>query len=83
MAVGGAASDGGTDDEEEEVAEIRLIRALPPSVMGLHFILSMRRAMGGLIYGLKDHSGCCTKNRLEMGQNGVRETRRGLLELPK
>ena len=50
MAVGGAASDGGTDDEEEEVAEIRLIRALPPSVMGLHFILSMRRAMGGLIY---------------------------------
>lgn len=83
MAVGGAVSGGGTDDEEEEVAEIRLIRALPPSVTALHVILGMRRDMGGLIYGLKDHSGCYMKNRLEKGQDGVRETRRGLLQLPK
>lgn len=45
MAVGGAVSGRGTDDEEEAVAEIRLIRALPPSAMGLHFTLGMRRDM--------------------------------------
>ena len=69
-------SGGGTDEEEEAVAEIRLIRALPPSGMGLHFILGMRRGMGGLIYGLKDHSGCCMKNRLE-GPGGSQGDQKG------
>ena len=76
MAVGGAVSGGGTDDEEEAAAEIRLIRALPPSVMGLHFILGMRRDMGGLSYGLKDHSGYCMNNRLE-GPGGSQGDQKG------
>ena len=68
---------GEADNEVEEVAGTRLIRALHPSVTGLYFILSMRRNMGGLIYGLKDHSGCCVKNRLEKGQEWSQGNQKG------
>ena len=82
VAVGGAGSDGRTDDEEEEVSEIRLIRALPPPVTGLHFILSMRRH-GWCELWLEGPLWLLYEGQTRDGPGWSQGDQRGLLQLPK